>query len=506
MALFHFSVTQVRRGAGQSVIASAAYRAGEKLYSEYYGETNDYTRKGGIIHTEILLPPHAPDSYRDRATLWNTVEKSEKHPKAQLAYSFDIALQSELTMEENIALARKFVQENFVAKGMIADLAMHYPERPVAASASETPEHPEQLTARGTTLCNNPHFHVLTTMRPLNSDGSFAAKQRREYVLDEHGNRIRDGDGKYVFNAVHTTDWHAPETLEAWRAAWCNLVNRRFEEKNLPCRIDHRSYARQGIDQIPTVHEGPNVRKMEAKGICTEKGELNRWIKATNRLIRDLRKKIAALKDWMNEIREELSKPEVPPLIQLLCDHFEKRSQNAYSNKGKVRNLKQFSEVINFLEQQNIHTLDDLNSRVESISEKFHTLSDSLQAKSKRMDELKKLIQTAETYRELKPIFDEMNRIHWKGRREKFAQDHESDLRRFYAARRVLQETVDDKKLTPKAWQSELDQLKAEYAKLSAGYKPIREEMLQLLQVQHNVDALLKDRGIDPKRQNEQTR
>ena len=74
MALFHFSVTQVRRGAGQSVIASAAYRAGEKLYSEYYDETNDYTRKGGVIYTEILLPPYAPDSYRDRATLWNAVE------------------------------------------------------------------------------------------------------------------------------------------------------------------------------------------------------------------------------------------------------------------------------------------------------------------------------------------------------------------------------------------------------------------------------------------------
>lgn len=506
MALFHFSVTQVRRSAGQSVVASAAYRAGEKLYSEYYGEINDYTRKGGVIYTEILLPPHAPDSYRDRATLWNAVEQSEKHPKAQLAYSFDIALQSELTMEENIALARKFVQENFVAKGMIADLAVHSPERRAVAYACETPDHPEPLAACGKTLHDNPHFHVLTTMRPLNPDGSFAAKQRREYVLDEHGNRVRDGDGKYVFNAVHTTDWHAPETLEAWRAAWCDLVNRRFEEKNLPCRIEHRSYARQGIDQIPTVHEGPNVRKMEAKGIRTEKGALNRWIKATNRLIRDLRKKIAALKDWMDEIQNELSKPEVPPLILLLCDHFEKRSQSADSNKGKVRNLKQFSEAINFLEQQNIRTLDDLKSRVESISEEFHTLSDALQAKSKRMNELKKLIQAAATYGELKPIFDDMNRIHWKGRLEKFAQDHEADLRRFYAARRVLQETVGDKKLTPKAWQSELDQLMAEYGTLSAGYQPLRQEMLKFLQVQHNVDAILKERGVDPKRTNEQTR
>lgn len=478
MALFHFSVTQVRRGAGQSVIASAAYRAGERLYSEYYGEYSDYTRKGGVIHTDILLPPHAPDTYRDRATLWNAVEKSEKHPKAQLAYSFDIALQSELPMEENIALAREFVQTNFVTKGMIADLAVHMPDMDGGIA--------------------NPHFHVLTTMRPLSEDGTFAAKQRREYVLDEHG--------KYVFNAVHTTDWHTPETLEAWRAAWCDLVNRCFEEKHLPCRIDHRSYARQGIDQIPTVHEGPNVRKMEAKGIRTEKGDLNRWIKATNRLIRDLRKKIAALMDWMDGIREELAKPEMPPLIELLCDHFEKRSQTAYSNKGKVRNLKQFSEVINFLNEQNIQTLEDLETRVNSIRTKFNGLSDSMKTKSKRMDELKKLIQNAEAYRQLKPVFDEMNQIHWKGRREKFAQEHDAELRRFYAVRRALQETVDDKKLTPKVWQNELNQLKAEYEKLSDGYGPIREELLKLLQVQHNVNAILKDRGLSPQYAKDQTR
>ena len=122
------------------------------------------------------------------------------------------------------------------------------------------------------------------------------------------------------------------------------------------------------------------------------------------------------------------------------------------------------------------------------------------------MDELKKLIQNADDYRQLKPVFDEMNQIHWKGRREEFAQEHDSDLRRFYAVRRVLQETVGDKKLTPKAWHSELDQLKSEYGKLAAGYKPIREEMLKLLQVQHNVDTILKDRGIDPKRSKEQTR
>ncbi len=164
MALYHLTVSQIRRSAGQSAIAAAAYRAGERLYSDYYGEYSDYTRKGGVICSEILLPPHAPPEYQDRATLWNTVEQVEKHPKAQLAYSFDIALQNELSLEENIALAREFVQRCLVDKGMVADFAVHAPDKEDGGIP-------------------NPHFHVMTTMRPINPDGTWGQKQRREYVI-----------------------------------------------------------------------------------------------------------------------------------------------------------------------------------------------------------------------------------------------------------------------------------------------------------------------------------
>ena len=108
IALFHFHVTQIKRSAGQSAVAAAAYRAGEKLHSEYYGEDSDYTRKGGVICSEILLPPHAPSSLSDRETLWNEVEKVERGKKAQLAYSVDIALQNEFSMQENSTLQGNF--------------------------------------------------------------------------------------------------------------------------------------------------------------------------------------------------------------------------------------------------------------------------------------------------------------------------------------------------------------------------------------------------------------
>jgi len=121
LALYHFHVGQIKRSAGRSAVECAAYRAGEKLYSEYYGLVSDYTRKGGVMYSEILLPPYAPREYADRQTLWNAVEEAERNKNAQLAYSFDIALQNEFSLEENIELARKFLLDNFVTRGMIAD-------------------------------------------------------------------------------------------------------------------------------------------------------------------------------------------------------------------------------------------------------------------------------------------------------------------------------------------------------------------------------------------------
>lgn len=125
MALYHFSVRNVSRGKGQMVVASAAYISGQRIFDSYYNKIHDYTSKSGVIFTEILTPEYVPERLTDRETLWNEVEHVERNNKAQLAYSFDIALQNELTLEENIRLAKEFCQEQFVARGMIVDLAVH---------------------------------------------------------------------------------------------------------------------------------------------------------------------------------------------------------------------------------------------------------------------------------------------------------------------------------------------------------------------------------------------
>ena len=474
IALFHFHVTQIKRSAGQSAVAAAAYRSGEKLHSEYYGEDSDYTRKGGVVCSEILLPAHAPPEYADRETLWNAVEKVERGKKAQLAYSFDIALQNEFSMEENINLARQFLLEQFVSRGMIVDFAVHLPDKEDGG-------------------ISNPHFHVMCPIRPIEPNGKWGNKQRREYVLDESGNRIPDGTGDYVFNAVPTTDWGSPEMLEHWRQAWAELCNAKFAEKELPSRIDHRSYERQGVDLLPTVHEGPTVRAMESKGILTEKGEFNRWVKATNAAIRDIRKKIAALAEWLKEVKAELSKPKSPDLVSLLQAYFDRRNAGAYSQKARINNLKEMNTLFNNLMENGIHDLDTLEARVSVLRESFDALKTKLDSQTARMKEIRKLPDYLATYHEMKPVYDGLQKIKFTRSREKYKADHADELKQFYEARRKLSVEFLDGKFDQHRLDAEYVRLEQEHEETYAQFKSIRADSQQLWKIKFHVDSARKN-------------
>ncbi len=472
IALYHFHVTQIKRSAGQSAIASAAYRSGEKLHSEYYGEDSDYTRKGGVICSEILLPSHAPPEYADRETLWNAVEKVERGKKAQLAYSFDIALQNEFSLQENIDLARQFLLEQFISRGMIVDFAVHQPDKEDGG-------------------ISNPHFHVMCPIRPLDENGKWGNKQRREYLLDENGERIRDEVGNYVFNAVPTTDWGSPEALEHWREQWAALCNQKFAEKELSVRIDHRSYERQGIEQIPTVHEGVTVRAMEAKGIRTDKGELNRWIKKTNAMLREAKKKIAALLDWLGDVKaelsEELSKPQAPLLADLLGSYYTKRNHGAYSNKAKTANLKKYAEAMNYLQAKNLVTVDDLETMLNGMQDDIRTLKGAASKNQNRMKELDELLRMAEFYREGKPIADKLKTIRFEKSRQKHKAENEDILTRYYMAERKLKGKAVNGKLPVTAWRTEKEKLENAYAALQEKLKPLYADTKKLWAIHYAI-------------------
>ena len=225
MAIYHCSIKIISRGKGKSAVAAAAYRSGENLTNEYDGITHDYTRKGGVVHTEILLPDHAPTEYADRAVLWNAVEKIEKAKNAQLAREIEIALPKELTREQGISLVREYVKEQFVNVGMCADIAIHDKED------------------------GNPHAHIMLTIRPIEQDGTWGVKQKKEYILDRDGNKIYDPKKRsYKCKSIPATDWNEQTKAEEWRSAWAEICNRALEQNGHAERIDHRSYARQGID------------------------------------------------------------------------------------------------------------------------------------------------------------------------------------------------------------------------------------------------------------------
>lgn len=422
------------------------------------------------------MPPHAPPEYADRQTLWNAVEKAEQHPQAQLAYSFDIALQNEFSLEENIALARQFLLEQFVSRGMICDFSVHLPDKEDGG-------------------ISNPHFHLMCPIRPLKENGKWDAKQHRVYVLDEDGNRIRDEAGNYVFNAVPTTDWGRPETLELWRAAWAELCNVKFAEKGLSCHIDHRSYERQKIEQLPTVHEGPAVRQMEARGIRTDKGDLNRWIKATNSMLRNIKQKITGLIAWLTEVKEKLVAEQSPDLAQALATYYSVRNAGAYSQKAKVGNLKRYTEDFAFLESKGIFTIDQLHEFVSAMSSKVFDLNDSTKAKAAQMKKLKDLIRLAEDYTHLKLIVDAIPAKSGFGKkREKYKAEHDSEIRQFYAVKRKLDNAgLPGKKLTPKQWQTELDRLMEQYAAETAKLKPVYADLKKLRDIQFKADSVLHD-------------
>ena len=330
-------------------------------------------------------------------------------------------------------------------------------------------------------------------IRPIEPDGKWGNKQRREYVLDEDGNRIPDGTGDYVFNAVPTTDWGSPETLEHWRRTWAELCNAKFAEKELPCRIDHRSYERQGVDLLPTVHEGPTVRAMEHKGITTEKGEFNRWVKATNAAIRDIRKKIAALAEWLKEVKSELSKPKSPDLISLLQAYFDRRNAGAYSQKAKVNNLKEMNALFNYLMENGIHDLDTLEDRVNTLRESSDALKETLDSQTARMKEIRKLPDYLATYHEMKPVYDGIQKIKFTRSKEKYKADHASELKQFYEARRKLSAEFPDGKFDQHKLDAEYTRLDQEHEETYAQFKSIREDSQQLWKIKSYVDSARKN-------------
>ena len=331
MAIYHLEAKVVSRGAGRSACAAAAYLSCSRIYNNYDGVQHDYTRKRGLVAQQVFLPPNAPPEWKNRETFWNAVEAAEKTKDSRLAREFVVALPVELGKTEWMRLLSEFIQTQFVAQGMCADMAIH-----------DTDGH-------------NPHAHILLTVRPLNPDGTWQAKTEKEYLCVKDG--IEKGftasefktaqhDGwekqypykvgkKKVYmtpSAAEAQDleraskypkstkygrqnpiaerWNSEEQLCLWREAWAEHVNRFLEAAGREERIDHRSFADQGRDEQPTIHEGVVARALEKNGIVSDRCELNRQIKQDNALLKSLKAAITKLTDAV--------KHSIPAMAELL--------------------------------------------------------------------------------------------------------------------------------------------------------------------------------------------
>ena len=453
MALFHFTADQISRGGGQSSVASAAYRAGEKLTDEYYGQIHDYTRKQGVIMNEIILPAHAPERLADRETLWNEVEKIEKNPKAQLAYTFDFALQNELSMDENIRIAKEFIAENFISRGMIVDMAVHEPSR----EPGDIP---------------NPHVHVMVPMRPLKENGKWGYKQHREYVLDENGDRIKNEKGEYVFNAVKNNDWGDPETLKEWRANWAKKVNEAFEKHGISARVDHRSYIEQGLDILPQIHEGPVVRAMEKKGIKTEKGDWNRFIKAINNAIRRILGKLKSVLDDIEELRRIEAEEKAAAQAERkefwdAIKEYETDIRQKYTYGHGLVASKKMIKLYEFINMNHISSLDDFKDFTKVMYDRVYNLRHEMRDLNDKINKCNEVLRYAEHYKKYTPYYKEWYKISNTKKKTAYYEKHREELSLYHCAVRELKPTYPDMKIPVKAITKKLDEYKTELSRLS---------------------------------------
>lgn len=420
MAIYHLEAKVVSRGNGRSAVAASAYLSCTNILNDYDGVRHDYTRKKGLVWREVFLPEFAPQEWQDRGVLWNAVEENEKTKDSRLAREFVPALPVELSKEQWQRLLSDFINDQFVADGMCADVAIHDPDPPGY----------------------NPHAHIMLTVRPLDENGKWQYKTEKEYLCmkdsEERGFtaaefKAAQADGwekqyqykvgkkkmymtpsaaeaqgyervnkypkstKYGRQNPISERWNSEEQLVEWRKAWADVTNRYLEQYGHDARIDHRSHAERGLTEQPTIHEGVVARALEKKGIVSDRCELNRQIKADNALLRELKdtvkKLLKAVKNSVPEIAEAMEKLRGNMIIfkyQLLHlgsnKHSIKQSLNlfreemaeyvAVTDKIKAKSKERKSLLTEKKETPVIHVLKhrDLAKRIAELTEDLEEL------------------------------------------------------------------------------------------------------------------------------------
>ena len=493
---FHFSVNIISRGKGKSAVASAAYISGEKIKNEWDGVTHDYTRKEKVLVKNIILPDHAPEEYKDRKTLWNSVELFEKNSNAQLARQFIIGLPKELTLSENKNLVERFIKENLTSQGMIVDYAIH----------------DESQDKNG-----NIHCHIMTIMRPINEKGEFLAKSKKEYILDEKGEKVLNKNGKPKTRKVELTTWNDKGNVEKWRENFSDLCNEYLAKNKIEKRVDHRSFKRQGIKQIPTIHLGASASAMERKGIRTEKGDINREIKKQNELLKNIGNEIKKITSWLAGFKDKLkesykeykdqSKKQIENesglfnLYEYLSFYQEMQENNRaelsfYGKRNKaIYDLKRYASGINYLRENKIKTISDLQGHINTLRSKNSEIYKTIKENSQKIEDLNKCLAYAKTVRKTKATYQEYESK--KIFKESFYKNNQKEIDQHIRARNLIEKISGKKNLREKEWLGEIKNLEDEISKLNTESEKIRERYKEINHIRYAVEVVNKEYDID---------
>ena len=480
----------ISRGKGQSCMASCAYYSGEKKYSEYECCWKyPHSSPARVKWVEVMLPSNAPRAYADPQTLWNAVDAAETSVNAQTARSMLFALPRELTDEQNLALVRDFCQKEFVDKGMVCNFFYH---------------------DKGD---GNPHVHIMLTLRAMDENGKWLSKSKNIYVLDENGNRIRASNGSWKRIKVDTVDWNERKYGEIWRQDWAAAQNAVLEAAGRMERVDMRSLERQGVeDRLPQKHLGPTASALERKGVSSERGDENRKIISVNKMLASLQKTVRGIGAWLDELRKAVSRqqiiesPDDYPLSDVITAYLDMRRDgretwNRYAQeKGAVHDLKDGFKAVSFLSNYELYTVGHLGQYIAETQRTFSKIKAESTAKERRIRDIDALFGAIQTMKELKPIQQEYESIHWNGKREKFKAEHGGELSRLQKALWLREKLVKSLGLASPldkeqraALKTERMQLEAEREALLPKLEEVKAEMAELNRIRYWTRKVIPD-------------
>ena len=426
---------------GQSEVEQSAYISRTSLYSDYYGMTYNRTAKEDLVGAGVLLPEHAPPEFEDRAVLWNSVEKNEKAKNAQLARSLKYSLPNEWDEATARQVMERFIKEQFVDKGMCADYGIH-----------------RSYNDKGQP---NLHIHILLTLRPLNEDGTWGAKSRKEYVLDADGNRIPNASGKgYKSRKVNVIDWNEKGKAKEWRNAIAEVINATNEKAGIAERVDPRSYKDRGIPLIPTIHLGERASALERKGIRTERGNINRAIEKYNAMIMKIYEFIFELKEELKKgvfkfvferkcrtERDDIqsinpsinsSVPEQKPEVQTALEMLQKQRSEMvvrpifpyvqrFKDKRLLGNVEQLAKLI---DTNHLETWEAVRAFEEKQTEVLENCRAELSELSVRYEKWTQAVSDYDDYKQYQPVMKEYQALSGL-RQNSFKKKHETELENY---------------------------------------------------------------------------